>query len=48
MEHEVGKAVPIYFAGVQIQAANPNECQLPRSAFRAFLTHEINTNNTSV
>lgn len=42
------KAVPVYFANVQIQAANQNECQLPRSGFRAFLKPKTNTNTAIV
>lgn len=30
------KAVPVYLGDVQIQAADQNECQLPRSGFGAF------------
>lgn len=42
------KAVPVYLGDVQIQAADQNECQLPRSGFGAFPKPEINTNNANV
>lgn len=42
------KAAPVYLGDVQIQAADQNECQLPRSGFGAFPKLEINTNNANV